>query len=96
MDTVKSLDAVVKLFILLLPPAIILSWSGCKTQRGGHGGAMFKRCNTANAVFRGQRGGLASVFAQFSVTRHSQAMLHHPNKSSRLALHKNDHQRGHE
>ena len=67
--------------------------SGCKAQRAGHGGAMFKRCNTANAVFRGQPVGLVSVFAHFGVARRSfsGAKL----RSSRLDLHKNGHQRGH-
>jgi hypothetical protein len=57
---------------------------------------MFKRCNTANAVFRGQPEGLVPVFAHFRVARRSHAALHHPNYSSCLELHKNDHQRGHE
>jgi hypothetical protein len=70
--------------------------SGCKAQRGGAGGAMFKRCNTANAVFKEQPKGLVSVSVHFCVARHSHAMLHHPNHSSRLELHKNGYQRGHE
>ncbi len=55
---------------------------------------MFKHCNTANAVFREQPEGLVSVFAHFSVARRSfsEAKPH----SSRLELHKNDHQRGYE
>ena len=63
-----------KLFMLPLPPEN----SGCKAQRGGAGGAMVKRCNTANAAFRGQPEGLVSVFAHFYVARRSHAMLHHP------------------
>ncbi len=55
-----------------------LESSGCKAQRGGAGGAMFKRCNTANAVFRGQPEGLVPVFAHFSVAGRSHAALHHP------------------
>ncbi len=55
---------------------------------------MFKRYNTANAVFRGQPEGLMSIFEHFCVARRlfSEAKLH----SSRLELHKNGHQRGHE
>ncbi len=68
-----SLEAVSKLFMSPLPPEN----SGCKAQRGGAGGAMFKRCNTANAVFRRQPEGLAPVFAHFIVARRSHAMLHH-------------------
>jgi hypothetical protein len=32
---------------------------------------MFKRCNTANAVFRGQPEELVSVFAHFCIARRS-------------------------
>ena len=63
-----------------------------KAQRGGAGGAMFKRCNTAIGVFREQPAGLVSVFAHFRVIRYSLsgAKPH----SLRLELHKNGHQRG--
>ena len=88
----KCLEAVSKLFMSPLLPEN----SGCKAQRGGAGGAMFKRCNTANAVFRGQPEGLMPVCANFRVARRSHAALHHPNHSSRLELHENGHQRGHE
>jgi hypothetical protein len=50
----------------------------CKAERGVAGGAMFKRCNTANAVFKGQPEGPVIVLAHFSVARRSHAMLHHP------------------
>ncbi len=52
--------------------------SDCKAQCAEQGGTLFKRCNTANAVFGGQPGGLVPVFAHFRVARHSHAMLHHP------------------
>jgi hypothetical protein len=55
---------------------------------------MFKRCNTANAVFKGQPTGLVSVFAHFRVARRSFSIA--KPRSSRLELHKNNHQRGHE
>jgi hypothetical protein len=42
------LEAVSTLFVSPLPPEN----SGCKAQRAGHGDAMFKRCNEANAAFR--------------------------------------------
>jgi hypothetical protein len=51
--------------------------SDCKAQRAAHDGAMFKGCNTANAVFRGQPEGLVPVFARFGVAHRSHAMLHH-------------------
>ena len=84
------LEAVSRLFMSPLPPEN----SGYKAQRGGAGGSMFKRCNTANAVLRGQPVGLVTVFAHFCVARRSfsRAKPH----SSRLKLHKNGHQRGHE
>ncbi len=84
------LEAVSTLFMPPMPPEN----SGCKAQRAAHGGAMFKRCNTANAVFRGQPKGLVSVFAHFCVARRS--FSHAKPHSSRLELHKNGHQRGHE
>ena len=86
----RILEAVSKLFVSPLSPEN----SDCKAQRAGHGGAMFKRCNTANAVFRGQPEELVPVFAHFCVARRSfsGAKL----RSARLELHKNGHQRGHE
>jgi hypothetical protein len=73
---------------------------GCKAQRAGHSGSMFKRCNTANGPSyeygRMQPFGLKVIFAHFGGARRSHATLHHPNHSSRLELHKNGHQRGHE
>jgi len=50
---------------------------------------MFKRCNTANAVFRRQPEGLVPVFAHFSVT-HRLFRQDKPH-SSGLELHKNSH-----
>ena len=94
MDMVKSVETVSTLFMLPLPPAIniILEWLQGPARSAG--GAMFKRCNTANAVFRGQPKGLVPVFAHFCVARHS--FSHAKPHSSRLELHKNNHQRGHE
>ncbi len=77
-------------------PPLLAENSGCKAQRGGAGGAMFKRCNKVNAVFEGQPEGLVPVFVHFVVARRSHAALHHRNHSSRLERHKNGHQRGHE
>jgi len=39
---------------------------------------MFKRCEKANTVFRGQPEGLVPIFAHFCFARRSQAALHHP------------------
>ena len=83
-------EAVSKLFMPPLPPEN----SGCKAQRAGHSGAMFKRCNTANAVFRGQPDWLVSVFVHFCVARRS--FSYAKPHSLRLELHKNGHQRGYE
>jgi hypothetical protein len=63
----KPLEAISTLFMSPLPPEN----SDCMAQREGAGGAMFKRCNTANVVFRGQPKGLVSVFAYFCVARRS-------------------------
>jgi hypothetical protein len=66
--------------------------SGCKALCERHGGAMFKHCNAASAVFRGQAEGLETVFAHFCVARRS--FSHAKPHSSRLELHKNGRQRG--
>ena len=75
-----TLEAVSKLFMSPLPPEN----SDCKAQCAEQGGPLFKRCNTANAVFRGQPVGLVPVFAHFRVARRSHAALHHPITSRAL------------
>ena len=55
---------------------------------------MFKRCNTANAVFRKRPEGLVSVFAHFCVA--SRSFSGAKRRSSRLDLHENGHHREHE
>ncbi len=86
----ERVEAVSKLFM----PPLLPENSGCKAQRAEHSGSMFKRCNTANAIFRGQPEGLAPVFAHFCVAR--RLFSRAKPRSSRLELHKNGHQREHE
>ena len=94
--TRNLLEAISTLFMSSLRPAIniFLEWLQGAVQSAG--GTMFKRCNTANAVFREQPKGLVSVFVHFCVARRSHAAVHHPNHFSRLELHKNGHPKGHE
>ena len=59
--------------MLPLPPEN----SGCNAQRAGHGGAMFKRCNTANAVFRGNPQGWCPFSRISALLVARLAMLNH-------------------
>tara|TARA_B100000949_G_C13913480_1_gene297812 strand:+ start:215 stop:424 length:210 start_codon:yes stop_codon:yes gene_type:complete len=60
-------------------------------QRAGHGGSMFKRCNAANAVFRGQPEGLVPIshISVLLVARLANALQH----ASRLELYEMGRQR---
>jgi len=52
---------------ILFMLALFFENTGCKSQCAvpEHGGAIFNRCNTANAIFRGQAGGLVTVVTHF-------------------------------
>lgn len=79
--------------ILFMPP-LPSENTGCKSQCTvhEHRGAIFNRCNTANAIFRGQAGGLVTVFTHSCAAGRSFRPV--KRRSSRLGLQKISYQRG--
>jgi len=79
--------------ILFMPP-LPSENTGCKSQCTvrEHSGAVFNRCNTANAIFRGQAGGLVTVVTHFCAAGRSfRPVKKRPSSRGRQ---KNSYQRG--
>ena len=86
----EILEAASMLFMLPLPPEN----SVCCVAALEHRTTMHCALRLTTSIFRGQPEGLVSIFAHFCIDRRS--FSHAKPHSSRLELHKNGHQRGHE